>query len=426
MATDTARVQLELASGRNEVTAPFLQTAQRRRKQHEPDAVSVDAPGVERPAAAQVLVDIPLAAAAAPDTALAAEPGVTDERPLVTTRIPWIAFAVALVAVAVAVWWVMSQRMPDIDPREVIERNLHDAQTAMADGRYTDPPERSALHYYSTALSLDPDNADALAGIDAIADRHLTNARVLLADRKIAEAGVALEKARRVRPDHDGLAPLDQQWRAELRKLLAVTSVVAKAPEMPLKPIVAKVRDTDAPRAAQAVMPAVEKVERAGAAPDVGSRTVPSPLPAEVPATAASLAASQPSTQLRAMAAPVADDVRTSTPGTGSSIVEDNVVPVRETAAIPAARSIDPKLVKMVPPEYPQEALMRGIEGWVDVSLQISPAGDVIAPRVEETSRGRLFNRAALAAVQQWKYESRADGTTSERVRVRVQFQRSN
>jgi protein TonB len=78
----------------------------------------------------------------------------------------------------------------------------------------------------------------------------------------------------------------------------------------------------------------------------------------------------------------------------------------------------------MVQPEYPQEALMRGIEGWVDVSLEVNAAGEVVAPRIEDTSRGRLFNRAALNAVQQWKYEPR-DGDTSERVRVRLQFRHS-
>ena len=83
-----------------------------------------------------------------------------------------ILFIGAIVAVAVSVWWVMSQRLPDIDPREVIQRNLGDARSAMAEGRYTDPPERSAFHYYNTVLALDPSNGDAIAGIDAIADRH--------------------------------------------------------------------------------------------------------------------------------------------------------------------------------------------------------------------------------------------------------------
>ena len=87
-------------------------------------------------------------------------------------------------------------------------------------------------------------------------------------------------------------------------------------------------------------------------------------------------------------------------------------------------RTVTPKLVKMVQPEYPQEALLRGIEGWVDVSMEITAAGTVVAPRIEDSSRGRLFNRAALNAVQQWKYEPH-DGATSERLRVRLQFRYS-
>jgi protein TonB len=84
--------------------------------------------------------------------------------------------------------------------------------------------------------------------------------------------------------------------------------------------------------------------------------------------------------------------------------------------------TVTPKLIKMVQPEYPQEALMRGIEGWVDVSLEVNAAGDVVAPRIEDSSRGRLFHRAAITAVQQWKYEPRTDGATSERIHVRLRF----
>lgn len=97
-----------------------------------------------------------------------------------------------------------------------------------------------------------------------------------------------------------------------------------------------------------------------------------------------------------------------------------------DPVVVAATRPVEPKLLKMVQPEYPQEAVIRGIEGWVDVSLQISPNGDVIAPRIEATSRGRMFNRAALAAVEQWKYEPRGAGASSERVVVRVQFRQSN
>ncbi|MBL8268289.1 energy transducer TonB [Steroidobacter sp.] len=451
MATDTARVKLELASGKNEITAPFYETAQRKRKlPAPPDAVTVAAPA-EPPVANAYVVDVPLAETVMTTATPVAPPEFAAERPVVA-RPPWIAFGVALIAVAVGVWWVMSQRIPAIDPAVVIARNLDDAQTAMADGRYTDPPERSAFHYYSTVLALDPTNADAMAGIDAIADRHLTNARVLLAEQRIAEAGVALEKARRVRPEHNGLAVLDTQWRAELRKILAAATVIATpaAVEPATKSTVSKKRESvPSESALAAAESAIQKVvrEAAGAGPNTktkaGARPVaadPAAVVADVAAITASLAAAPAVAQPEAVT-PTATEASASTMAVHvpAATAEDKagavVAPVEEkaSAALPpdpvvvaATRPFEPKLVKMVQPEYPQEAVIRGIEGWVDVSLQISPNGDVIDPRIEATSRGRMFNRSALAAVEQWKYEPRGAGANSERVVVRVQFRRSN
>lgn len=409
MATDTARVQLELASGRNEPTAPFYQTAQRRRsKQLEPDPVSVDAP-----AAAQTIVAVPLAAPPAPVPV--ADPEIS--RGQRGGRTPWIAFAIAIASVGFAVWWVMAQRMPDIDPREIITRNLNDAHTAMADGRYTDPPERSAFHYYSTVLALDPSNTDAIEGIDAIADRHLTNARVLLAKHRIAEAGVALEKARRVRPDHNGLAVLDTQWRAELRKILAAATTIDKSVADAIeKPVIAQTRNTTR-----------DTSKLATPAPEVKSTSAPLPKVSDVAAvTAALVATTRPATPPQTMVLPVAEAQPAAVSGT--NVVEEQVAaaaPEPAPAVVAPAPTDEPKLIKMVQPQYPQEAMMRGIEGWVEVSLQVSAAGDVVAPRVEESSRGRMFNRAALAAVEQWKYEPPGDGSTGERIRVRLKFQQS-
>lgn len=86
------------------------------------------------------------------------------------------------------------------------------------------------------------------------------------------------------------------------------------------------------------------------------------------------------------------------------------------------------KLSRVVRPEYPQEALLSGAEGWVDVSLSVTPTGNVLDPRVEESSNGRLFDRAALAAVRKWKYEPYAasDHGATQRTLVRVDFRRKD
>jgi protein TonB len=398
MATDTAHINLELASGKNEVTAPFQNTARHRRNRVEaepPIAAQATELGDARIIVAVPVDEAPNAPAIEPD--VSSRPGIG--------RPTWIAFIGAILIVAVGTWWVMSQRLPDIDPREVIQRNLGDARSAMAEGRYTDPPERSAFHYYSTVLALDPDNSDAIAGIDAIADRHLTNARVMLAEQRVAEAAVSIDRARRVRPDHSSLPGLDGQLRAELKRILAVANSalqaepakaqVKKAPVAPTSQPLPTQNQPSQPAVRVAKIPPVLSL-----APIKTEQTSPiTPAPADANESGS---------------APVIDEAANA-PAETAAVTESAPDPVPAVA---------PKLIKMVQPEYPQEALMRGLEGWVDVSLEVNAAGDVVAPRIEDTSRGRLFNRAALNAVQQWKYEPRA-GDTSERVRVRLQFRHS-
>jgi protein TonB len=140
----------------------------------------------------------------------------------------------------------------------------------------------------------------------------------------------------------------------------------------------------------------------------------------EFAATGAAPIAPEPEQTLATPAAIVTPTIRSDDAAGASATVDAPPAPPTITP------STEPKLIRMVQPEYPQEALIRGMEGWVDVSLQVSASGDVIEPRIEATSRGRMFNRAALAAVQQWKYAPRGGDVTAERIVVRLKFQQSN
>jgi TonB family protein len=326
----------------------------------------------------------------------------------------------------------MAQRMPAIDPQQVIARNLADAEQALAHGRYLDPPERSALHYYSTVLALAPDNSAAQAGLDAIAQRFIDDARVLLADRRIAEAGVAMEKARRVRPDHVGLTPLDEQLRAELRRLVADTQPAentpagATAPQAPIE------------RAAQtvpAMPPASTRPNRQASLPAAGETVrAPSQVPITPPANTTrsnptvNPAAVNDGNRLNresrpdpatATSAPAAAPASASTPPAVPTPQPASIQPAAAVAG--SAMALPRRTVKVVQPVYPQNAVMRGLEGWVDVKMQINAEGDVLRPQVVHTEGGRVFNRPALQAVQQWKYEPRP-GAAPEDLQVRIEF----
>lgn len=55
-------------------------------------------------------------------------------------------------------------------------------------------------------------------------------------------------------------------------------------------------------------------------------------------------------------------------------------------------------------PEYPGFALAQGKEGWVIVSYVISPTGEVVEPMIEDSSGTEAFERAAMRAVEDWRY----------------------
>lgn len=55
-------------------------------------------------------------------------------------------------------------------------------------------------------------------------------------------------------------------------------------------------------------------------------------------------------------------------------------------------------------PEYPAHAEMSGIEGYTLVEFTVNPDGTVAEPAVRESS-AYLFGRAAVDALENWKFE---------------------
>lgn len=62
-------------------------------------------------------------------------------------------------------------------------------------------------------------------------------------------------------------------------------------------------------------------------------------------------------------------------------------------------------------PEYPRGAERRGIEGSVTVTYSISAEGDVVNAEVTEANPEGIFDRAAVSAISDWRYEPAAAQT---------------
>lgn len=350
-------------------------------------------------------------------------------KPSTIARPSWTVVIALLAAVAAVMWAIMFQRLPDFDPREAIAEKLYAARRAFDTGQYLDPPERSAYHHYNAVLALEPTNVQARNGVERIANHFIEDADRQMVAGSFAAAVLALESVRRVEPNHERLPLLETQLRNALREQLRQAhESSADAPALPAGQILPT-----------AVMPAVE----------IATAPQPSRQGSHDPRITQSITTGSEAAQSdlrgsRTRDLLEADETIAPQPILERTAENHPIEPAQDNAqhyvdelaqadaqfpATPAevAPAAGPRLIKFVEPEYPSEAHLRGIEGWVDVSLAVTASGDVTDPRIENSSMSHLFGRAALAAVKQWKYTPLAvSSDAAGRVRVRVQFQLKN
>ena len=329
-------------------------------------------------------------------------------------------------AVAGITWGLMQRRVPDIDPRHVVALNLAAARLAMEDQRYVDPPERSAVHYYATVLALDETNAEALRGLDDIASRYVDAAKQAILEDRFADAVTAIDTVRRVQPTHHRVVFLETELRKGLERRVAILKHELSTASAATNPARTQERSSSEPKKASdgrvakaAAIPSVAEIEETESAMQAAlleslendrSATRESDRSIAYAAIATAYEATKgylsavPSFQLAAAVKPVA-------------------APPAEAAPV-ALEPTEPKIVRWVQPTYPDAARIRGMEGWVDLLIVVAPTGDVSNASVQASSGSRSFERAALAAARQWKYEAWSPGGTAmiERIPVRVAF----
>ncbi len=72
--------------------------------------------------------------------------------------------------------------------------------------------------------------------------------------------------------------------------------------------------------------------------------------------------------------------------------------------------------IERVKPEFPQEAALKGIEGWVLLRFDITEEGGVENVSVVDASPRGMFEKKAREAIRKWKYAPRI--SNGEKVRV--------
>jgi protein TonB len=84
-----------------------------------------------------------------------------------------------------------------------------------------------------------------------------------------------------------------------------------------------------------------------------------------------------------------------------------------------------PRVLTQVEPIYPFAARARNIEGYAEVQFVVTREGEVSAVEVLESVPPGVFDRAAAAAVRQWRFTpaQRANQAVAATMQIRIRFE---
>lgn len=287
---------------------------------------------------------------------------------------------------------------------------LHTLAAQALDSRNTYAPAgRNAVEYYLAIRDKAPAEAAVQSALVELQPYVLIAGEQAIAGGDLEEASRLIVLLGRM----DGTAPALPRLRKQLQTALEA-SVAAAA--------VAELDDARVEPRALASEPAVGPASSGTLAVESERATVDRLVsigrePVQRPAAVARQGAG---TLSRATATAAAPPVTGATPdGTGTRDAGGEPSPAavarRAPLPVPPDTAPLPRLLKDVPPRYPIIALNRRIEGRVQVTFSIGADGTVSGARVVSATPESVFDKAALAAVAQWRFEATGRSVTTTR-----------
>ncbi len=282
---------------------------------------------------------------------------------------------------------------PAVDPatsaaaRIPVDELLKLARQALTDQRLIAPPGDNAIEYYLQVLAQEPSNPQATQALVDVFPLAAGNAERALAQRQVEEAARIVTLLDRVDPRSYTVASLRT-------KLVAAQAVQQRETQQQAQQAAAAAAAQAAARSEAATpppAPATPSVEAPPvAAPAVAAPAVTAPAPAPTPPAPAVVAVPTP--------APAAAPVQ---------VLEIRARPLRQA-----------------PPVYPADAARKRQEGWVELEFVVAADGSVRDVSVLRSQPTRVFDREAVRAMQQSRFEpaQRNGQPVESRERQRIEF----
>jgi protein TonB len=335
-------------------------------------------------------------------------------------------------------------------PAAALDNPLRMAELAFQAGMLVEPEEYSAWTLYRGVVKTEPNNAAAVQGLNKVADELVRRGETALEQGRFDDARAIVERIRAALPAHAGAKSLAEKiWPAAASGRAAVAESSFK-PELPVQappPKVAPVQVQEAP-AKPVVDPVAELNQKFEDAMTAGRLLTPSEQSAKH--YVEQMVAKHPTHELTrgardrlsheflarsaqsleahdTEAAGIWIDEAERLGADPSSVrgartqLSDLQVALESAKPIPASAM---KITSYAKPVYPQRALDRGIEGWVDLEFTVEPDGSTSHVSVTAASHDQFFRHEAMAAVEQWKFQPRVfmNRTIAQRSYTRIRF----
>lgn len=330
------------------------------------------------------------------------------------------------------------------DAAAALNNPLRMAQLAYDAGMLVEPEEYSAWTLFSRAVKSEPNNSEAVAGLNKVADDLVRRGETALEQGRFDDARKIVERIRVSLPAHAGAKTLGTKiWPAVTPQLSSLETL--KPPETPK---VARVEVAPPAPAKPAVDPLVQASDQFNAAMGAGRLLTPvdtsakhylnvliaanreSELTQRARQTLSRELLSRAAQSIEALDDEGAAVWINEAEGVGADaegvrkargVLTDRQIARESAKPIPASSL---KVVTYVAPVYPTRALDRGLQGWVDLEFTVGVDGKTRDITVANASHDSLFRREAMEAVKQWRFEPRVfmNRTIDQRCFTRIRF----
>jgi len=312
-----------------------------------------------------------------------------------------------------------------------LDNPLRMAELAYDAGMLVEPEEYSAWTLYARVLKSEPDNTAARDGLTKVADDLVRRGETALDQGRFDDARALVERIRGALPSHPGAKSLAQKIWPEVSPTLPTReSLAIPAPEVPR---VARVDTTPTPAPERPKVDPVKEASDAFDAAMAAGRLLTPPdssakhFVAVLDRTDANHEATRRARSVLSLellsratqsiegldpeAAGIWIDEAESLLGGNDegvrkarSTLTDQLIAMESAKPVPASAL---KIATYVAPEYPQRALERNLQGWVDIEFTVGTDGKTRNVSVTASSHEAFFRREATDAVSKWQFEPR-------------------